>query len=232
MIRKIERLASIHDAHLLQRQVYVQNRIKTMNESIYYLVDELHAAIEADRKIRFHYFNYDEHGRRVFHRDGAWYDVSPFALLWDDENYYLVAFDPAHGRLRHYRVDKMTDLRLGSKGRDGKNVFAGHDMSVYTSSRFGMFSGETVPVRLAFDNALAGAVIDRFGSDVILVPGPDGRFTLTVPVAVNPPFFAWLCTFGDQAELLGPEDARNAMREHIRAIAGRYGDTKQKETEP
>ncbi len=229
LIGKIENLTSVHQARGLRRQVFVKNRIKTMNESIYYLVDELHAAIDADRKIRFRYFNYDEHGKRKYHRDGAWYDVSPFALLWDDENYYLVAFDPAHGQLRHYRVDKMTDLRLGARGRDGKDAFAGRDMSVYTSARFGMFSGETVPVRLEFENTLSGAVIDRFGTDVILAPGREGHFTVTVPVAVNEPFFAWLCTFGDRVELLSPDSARKAMAEHIRAIAARYA-AEEKET--
>jgi len=229
LIGKIEHLTSVHLARGLRRQVFVKNRIKTMNESIYYLVDELHAAIDADRRIRFHYFNYDEKGRRKLRRDGAWYAVSPYALLWDDENYYLVAYDPDHDQLRHYRVDKITDLRDDGPGRAGREAFAAQDMAVYTGSRFGMFSGETTRVRLEFANRLSGAVIDRFGSDVILVPGSNGTFTVTVPVAVNEPFFAWLCTFGDQVALLAPESARAAMREHIQKIAARYADDQKKE---
>ena len=222
LIGKIESLTSVHQARGLRRQVFVKNRIKTMNESIYYLVDELHAAIEDDRKIRFHYFNYDARGRRTLRRGGTWYRVSPFALLWDNENYYLVGYDPEAGQLRHYRVDKMLDLRDDGPGRDGREAFEKLDMAVYTSARVGMFSGETTPVRLEFANHLSGAVIDRFGADTILVPGRAGCFTVTVPVAVNEPFFAWLCTFGNEVSLLGPPEARAAMRSHVESIAERY----------
>ena len=71
LIKKIETLASIHEAQLLNRQVYVKNRIKTMNESIYYNVDAIHAGIASNRKIRFHYFEYTVQKERRFRRDKA-----------------------------------------------------------------------------------------------------------------------------------------------------------------
>ena len=93
LIKKIGSLASVHEAKLLNRQVYVKNRIKTMNESIYYNVDEIHRGIAENKKIRFHYFEYTVQKERRFRRDGAWYVISPYSLGWDDENYYLVGFD-------------------------------------------------------------------------------------------------------------------------------------------
>jgi predicted DNA-binding transcriptional regulator YafY len=227
LISKLEGLASVHQARDLRRQVFVKNRIKTMNESIYYLVDDIHAAIAADRKIRFKYYTYNARGEKVVKHDGEMYEVSPFALLWDNENYYLVGYDSAKQGLRHYRVDKMAEIRQGKKGRDGREAFESQDMAVYTGARFGMFSGQPSNVRLEFEDSLAGAVIDRFGNDVMLIPGREGHFTVTVSVAVNEPFFAWLCTFGDQAALLGPESARRAMREHIRKISGVYEEAKE-----
>ena len=110
LIKKIENLTSVYDAQTLSRQVYVKNRIKTMNESIYYNVDEIHRGIAANRKIRFHYFEYTVQKERRFRRAGAWYIISPYALSWDDENYYLVGFDSEAGRIKHFRVDKMTDI--------------------------------------------------------------------------------------------------------------------------
>lgn len=107
LIKKIEKLASIHSAQLLNRQVFVKNRIKTMNESIYYNVDEIHNGISSNRKIRFLYFEYNVAKERVYRHGGAYYVVSPFAMTWDDENYYMVAFDSAAGIIKHYRVDKM-----------------------------------------------------------------------------------------------------------------------------
>ena len=105
LIKKIEKLASIHSAQLLNRQVFVKNRIKTMNESIYYNVDEIHNGISSNRKIRFLYFEYNVAKERVYRHGGAYYVVSPFAMTWDDENYYMVAFDSAAGIIKHYRVD-------------------------------------------------------------------------------------------------------------------------------
>ena len=227
LIGKIENLASEHQARGLRRQVWVKNRIKSMNESIYYLVDDLHAAIDADRRIRFHYFQYDARGKRKLRRNGAWYRVSPYALLWDNENYYLVGYDPAAGAIRHYRVDKIADLNDDGPGREGAEHFAAVDMATYTNAHFGMFSGRTERVRLEFKNELSGAVVDRFGADAILVPEGDDRFTVTVSAAVNEPFFAWLCTFGDGARILAPDSAVNAMREHVEKILARYVPAKE-----
>ncbi len=223
LIGKIEKLTSVHQARGLRRQVWVKNRIKSMNESIYYLVDDLHAAIDDNEKIRFHYFNYDPQRVRQLRHGGAWYEISPYALLWDNENYYLVGYDASAGIIKHFRVDKILDLRRTGQPRDGAAVFADVDMSAYANAHFGMFSGQTTSVRMEFDNALAGAVIDRFGAEAMLVPAGDGRFSVTASVAVTEPFFAWLCNFGAQARITAPESAVQAMRKHIESILEQYG---------
>ena len=105
LIKKIENLASIYDAQLLERQVYVRGRVKSMNESVYYNVDEISGAITRDRAIRFRYFEFTVSGQRRYRHGGARYIVSPYALMWDDENYYLLAWDASAARLKHYRVD-------------------------------------------------------------------------------------------------------------------------------
>lgn len=228
LISKIEKLTNVHQAKGLRRQMWVKNRIKSMNESIYYVVDDLHAAIDADEQIRFHYFQYDPQRRRQLRHGGAWYEMSPYALLLDSENYYLVAYDAQQGIIKHFRVDKITDLRRTGQPREGRAVFAGVDMADYANAHFGMFSGDTTNVRLEFENAFAGAVIDRFGTDVLLVPGREGYFTVTVPVAVTAPFFGWLCTFGEGVRILGPADAVEAMRRHVVKIAARYAHEEEK----
>ncbi len=222
LIGKIEKLASAYQARGLRRQVWVKNRIKSMNESIYYLVDDLHAAIDADEKILFHYFRYDPQRRRQLRHGGDWYEVSPFALLWDNENYYLVGRDDKAGIIKHFRVDKITDLRRTGRTREGKELLRELDMSAYANAHFGMFSGEPVNVRLEFRNDLAGAVIDRFGADAILVPADEDHFTVTVPAAVTLPFFAWLCNFGDGVRILAPRSAADAMRRLLESILSRY----------
>lgn len=222
LIRKIEKLASIHEAQLLQRQVYVKNRIKTMNESIYYNVDAIHDGISQNRKIQFKYFEYTVEKTRHYRKDGAFYVVSPYALTWDDENYYMVAFDSEAGIIKHYRVDKMTDISTLEEHRDGRDAFEALDMAVYARKVFGMFSGEDVTVRLRFEKHLVGAVLDRLGQDVMIVRDGDDHFTVSAEVVVSPQFFAWVCGFGTAAQIIGTEHVVRKMADHVKGIAAMY----------
>ena len=223
LIKKIETLASIHESQLLNRQVFVKNRIKTMNESIYYNVDEIHNGISKNKKIRFLYFEYNVQKERQYRKNGEYYVVSPFALTWDDENYYMVAYDSDAAKIKHYRVDKMEKISvLENEDRDGSEVFQALDMAIYARKTFGMFTGEDVNVVLRFDKHLVGAVLDRLGRDVFIVPdGPD-HFTVRTDVIVSPQFFAWVLGFGSSAQIVGPESVVDKMKEHIRSVAALY----------
>lgn len=222
LIRKIETLASASEAKTLQRQVYVSNRIKTMNESIYYNVDEIHSGISENRKIRFRYFEYTVKKERRLRREGAWYVVSPYALCWDDENYYLIAYESESGLIKHFRVDKMLEISVLPEARDGQERVKELDLGEYAGRVFGMYGGEEAEVTLRFKNRLVGAVIDRFGRDVMLIPDGEEHFTVSVRVAVSPQFFAWLLGFGEEAKLISPETVTDGLREYLRRTAAQY----------
>ena len=222
LIRKLESLASEQGARELNRHVYVRGRIKTMNESIYYNVDELQAAIDGNKSVTFKYFEWDREKHRIWRHDGRRYAVSPWALMWDDENYYLLAYDHDGEQMKHYRVDKMGSIAMTEEPRRGREVFEKLDMAAYTNTHFGMFSGDVQPVRLSFENALAGPVIDQFGADVSLVPLDENHFSVTVNVAVNVQLFGWLSGFGTRARILAPASAARAMGEHLRTVAALY----------
>lgn len=224
LIKKLERLASIYDGQLLQRQVYVRNRVKSMNESVYYNVDEISNAITNDSTIRFKYFEYTVSGERVFRKSGSFYEISPFALIWDDENYYMLGYDSDAGIMKHYRVDKMSQISSLSRERSGKSAFEGVDMAEYSKQVFGMFTGELRSVRLRFENSLAGTVLDRFGRNAMLVPDTDGHFTITAEVAVSPKFYSWVFAFGTAAEILGPEDVRAGLAAMTASVAAMYNN--------
>lgn len=222
LIKKIETLASIHEAQLLNRQVYVKNRIKTMNESIYYNIDAIQSGISQNKKIQFKYFEYTVQKTRHYRKDGAFYVVSPFAMTWDDENYFLVAFDSQAGIIKHYRVDKMTEISSTEEDRDGLDAYQALDMAVYARKVFGMFSGEEESVQLRFENHLVGAVLDRLGQDVFIIADGDDHFTVRADVVVSPQFFAWVTGFGAAAQIIGPDDVVEKMRQHINSVAALY----------
>ena len=208
LIAKLETLASGYAAGSLRRQVTVAGRVKTMNESVYYSVDLLHEAIQKNSRITFRYFDYDLNGSRRY-RPGL-YPASPYALCWQDENYYLIAHSERHG-LTHYRVDKMASISMTGQPRYMDAQTRELDLTEYGKNVFGMFAGSREQLRLRFDRSLAGVVIDRFGRGTPCVPdGPDA-FICTVEVAVSPNFFGWLASFGARAQLLSPAPVREAF---------------------
>jgi len=222
LIKKIESLASVYEAQLLNRQVYVKNRIKSMNESIYYNVDEIHNGIVSDCKICFKYFEYSISKERVCKHGGKKYCVSPFALTWDDENYYMIGFDSAAGIIKHFRVDKMMEIASLGEKRDGRESFESLGLAAYSETLFGMFTGKEEKVTLEFSNSLIGAVIDRFGKDIPVIPVDEEHFHIHADVAVSPLFFGWLCGFGSGVRIVSPDDVVRQMREHIEAIEQLY----------
>ena len=221
LIRKLESLAGRHDAALLHRQVFIAGRIKTMNESIYYNVDELHEAINSNRQIRFRYYDWNLNKEMVPRYDGRWYQLSPWALMWDDEMYYLVVYDARHDQITHYRVDKMKDIRVVDEPREGREAFKEFNLAHYSKILFGMFVGEETRVTLEAENRLVGVLIDRFGKDIIIAPADEGHFRTTVNVAVSPQFFGWIMAL-EGVKIIAPDSAVEQMREMIERLAELY----------
>lgn len=223
LIKKIEGFASKYEASQLQRQVYVAERVKTMNESIYYNVDVIHTAISANAKITFQYFQWDMNKKMVLRKNGALYEVSPWALSWDDENYYLIAFDSKENMIKHFRVDKMLHINVKKEKREGKDRFKKFDAAVYARKTFGMYAGEEKTVKLECDNQLAGVMIDRFGKGVMIVKKDEEHFTVNVKVAVSRQFLAWVISLGEGVKVAGPEEVVSRMQEETRRLARQYG---------
>ena len=222
LIKKLEGLVSVHEAKQLQRQVYVAGRAKTINEGIYYNIDALHNAISTNRKIQFQYFQWNVKKEMELRRNGEFYEVSPWALLWEDENYYLIAFDSFYNEIRHYRVDKMLKIFCTEEVREGKEYFEKFNLAEYSKKNFGMFSGEEEMVKLQVHKDLIGVIIDRFGKDVMIVPAGEPDFRINVKVAVSPQFFGWIFGLGDKIKILGPEMVVARMREEIRKVNALY----------
>ncbi len=222
LIKKLETLCSHYEAGQLQRQVYVSERIKTENESIYYTVDILHHAIESGVQITFQYFNWNVRKEKELRRGGALYQVSPWALSWDDENYYLVAYDSLAGELRYYRVDKMLKVELTDMPRDGYALYEKMDPAAYTRKRFGMFNGQEETVTLLCRNSLAGVIVDQFGKDVVMLPADSEHFRARVHVALSGQFFGWVMALGEDVEITEPDEVVLRMRAEAEKLFARY----------
>ncbi len=222
LIKKIENLASVYQAKQLQRQVFVSNRIKTNYENVYYNVDELNLAINENRKIKFDYYEWNLSKEMVLRKNGHKNDISPWSLAWDDENYYLVAFDGNSGIIKHYRVDKMRKIEILDEARDGREEFEEFDAAKYAKKVFGMFTGDEQRVKIQFDNKLIGVVIDRFGQDIMIIPKGVDQFVVNVNVKVSNMFLGWIIGLGDGAKILEPESVVDEVKQITERLKEQY----------
>ena len=222
LIRKLEALVSKYDAKQLHRQVIISGRVKTMNESIYYNVDKIHDAINAGCQIRFKYFQWNMQKKMELRKNGAWYQISPWALMWDDEYYYLVAYDAQDNMIKHYRVDKMLKISVVDEKRKGQEIFKKFNTPRYSKSLFGMNSGEEVTVTLEAANHMVGILIDRFGKDIFIIPIDENRFRANVNVTVSSPFLGWIMSLGEDIQIVSPPSVVDMMAEEAHRLAAQY----------
>ena len=221
LIEKLGHLVSENESSQLRREVYVTNRVKTVNEHIYYNVDKIHNAISENKKISFQYFKWEldtTNGNKIVktaRKNGEAYRVSPWALCWDDENYYLIAYDSEAEIIKHYRVDKMERIRLLKDERDGSELYKDFNPARYAKSVFSMFGGEECEVKLLVDNNFIGVIVDRFGSDLFIVKHDEHSFTVNVNVMLSPQFYAWVFGLGGGVRILAPERAILEFKDKI-----------------
>ncbi len=214
LLKKIESLSSVYEAKQIQRQVFVANRVKAMNERIYLNVDVISRAIDEGKQISFNYFDYDvnkkkhyREGKRICH---------PYALTWEDERYYLISYYEKYNSISNFRIDRMESVEiLDDSIKEKPKDF---NVAEYMNSSFSMFSGEKQSVTLRFEKKLVNPVIDRFGKDVPIIPDGKNHFTVRVNVKPTDPFFAWLFQFGTKAEIIEPVEQKNKYREQLKAV--------------
>lgn len=233
LVKKLKKLCSRHEATALQRQVIVTNRVKSMNTRIQYCIDPIHEAIAKNSQLTFLYFDYvlgrNFAKERHYMNKKQPYIVSPWAMIYTDDNYYLLAYHD--GKLKHFRVERMDDVKLHTVEQNGLNVIVPRegkeeydkkDMSTYTNYTFSMYGGEVRKVEMVFLNRMLNTVIDRFGKDVMAYPVDKSHFKITVPVAISQQFYGWVFGLGKMVRIVGPEDVKEGMKKALADITARY----------
>lgn len=199
-----------HEQQLMRRGMIVSGRVKTMNETILINVDAIQEAIAQDRQITFRYFDWDMNGQRCYRQKE--YLANPYGLCQDHENCYLLAYTTRHG-VTPYRVDRMADIEITKEKRLACPELTGKALIQHANRLFQMYAGKTVTVKMRFHKDLTNAVIDRFGSDVMMIPETEETFTFTANVAVSPLFFSWIIGFGQKAKILYPTAVAQQCRD-------------------
>lgn len=222
LIGKIEKLVSENEAKQLQRNVFIFNRIKTENETIYYNVDCIHSAISANHQIKFQYSEWNIEKELAPKKGGQYYIVSPWELTWDDENYYLIAYEETSDKIKHYRVDKMRNTADLDQQRMGKNQFVDFDLASYAKKTFNMYGGKERKVSLVCDNSMIGVMIDRFSQEITVVREDEEHFRINVDIFISPQFFGWITGLGTGVRIDGPLDVKKDYKVFLENVLSKY----------
>lgn len=227
LVKKLGGQLSRYEAQSLKRQVYVSDRVKSMNEKIYYNVDAIHEAIASDSRISFVYLEWNSKKELVPRKNGSKEDISPWMLLWENATYYLVAYDSAKRALRHYRVDKMDKIRIHEgSSRDGGELFRAKGMDNYSQKRFQMFNGEPETITLECRESLIGALIDYFGTEVSIRPTREGYYEVRVQAAPTELFMGWIMGLGEGVRIVKPAYVVDKMNTWLQSGLRRHGTRK------
>jgi len=224
LLQRIKGLTSIHQADALERHVHVERRIRTQNESVYYNVDAIQEAIASRRKVGFRYFKHDLAQRKVYRKDGALYRETPVHLVYSDGYYYLIAFNDAHDDFVRYRIDRMSHIQVLDEPATRNDRIARFDVEEFALQAFGMFGGDKMRVTIEFQADAIDQILDRFGSDgVVIIPQPDGiTGHATVTVRKSTVFFGWLAGFGTRARIIAPSSLAQEYRDYLAGIIEQY----------
>lgn len=222
LIKKLEALTSKYEAAELQRQVYVRTKVKTKNENIYYNIDRIYTAIGKNSRITFHYVQWNVKKEIEFCRNGELYEVSPWALYWNNERYYLIGYDSKEKRNRHYCIDKMLHTEIINVKREGKNKFCKFETVPYEEIAFDIKEGKRENVKIECDNSLAGVMIDWFGKDVLMIRKDSEHFIINVKVIISRPFLSWIIALGEEARVISPENVINMINDEIDRLICQY----------
>ena len=229
----VTEFVSEHQKEQITHDAFLTDRIRTSNKAVMLNISTINDAMRkgtkdsphAPHKISFKYlrYNINDVSKQAERRHGQKYIVSPFKLLINDGNYYLLAFSDKAQEMRTYRLDRMKEVEELTEPRDGEDEFIALDLNTFTRRTFGMFSGNRKSLTLRFINPLLDTAIDRFGTKgVRYSKADDDHFYMETEVDISDQFFAWLCGFGKKVKIMGPDSVIKAYTDYLDKIRAMY----------
>lgn len=221
LISKLQTLTNKYNSKKLRRNIYVAGRVKSFNEALYYNVSNIQNAIFLKRQISFKYYEYNLYKQKQLKHHGQWYTVSPYHMIWENDNYYLICYCNKHEKICRYRIDKIvgvfiTDEKCKELSEDEK------DLAKSLRSMYNMYGGTQEKITAEFDNSLIGVVIDRYGEDISVHEVTDKTFKVFLDVQISPTFWGWIFQFGNKAKILAPQRVVEQAKMEIDKISQLY----------
>lgn len=220
LLGKIAVLGGSHRAEILESNIVNFKTTKHSNEQIFYNVDALEQAIDQQKKVLFRYFDLNEHGQKIYRRDGHRYVVEPIALVFNEDNYYMLCYSSRYQKTSTYRIDRMEAVTVLEESITDTALALKNEVGPYTEQVFKMYAGEAVDIVIEFQDGLIGVVFDKFGEDTKMMRSGEHKCVATVKVQISPVFWGWLFQFAGEMQLLSPENLVQEYKERAKQITG------------
>jgi predicted DNA-binding transcriptional regulator YafY len=217
LVSKLALFVRQGQANELKRHIYIDKRIKPEYEEIYYTVDCIHAAINTGKQVEFKYIEYNQDKERIYKNNGYTYKLSPYALAWSEDHYYVIGYIKKHGKISKFRVDRMAKVNISEN--NSIPVPEGFSAAQYAKNIFEMYDGEMKTVELKCTNDLMKVIIDRFGENVNSISLDSVCFKAIVEVSISPTFYGWVFGFAGKMTILSPEEVKNEYIEMAMSVA-------------
>ena len=219
---KIAALGGSYRADILKKNIVEFNTTKHNNEHIYYSVNAIEDAILAGKKISFQYFDLNESHERVFRKNGEKYLVNPVAMVFSNDNYYLICYHDNHDGITTYRIDRMLNVSVSEQEINKAAQPKGLNIAKHRKQSFSMFGGKTETVKFEADKDLLDVIYDKFGEDTQIRPLGNGKISFTADVEISPMFFGWCCSFGKRLKIIAPFTMVALVSNYIKDLAQIY----------
>lgn len=222
LVDKLANLAGSRKGEVIKRNIVAFNTTKNGNENIYYSVDEIVRAITKKKKIEFQYFDYNEHHKKVYRKEGAKYIMNPYSTVFSDDNYYFLCYNDKYRTIMHYRVDRMDNVKMIDEDILPLEENKKFDVTKHKKEVFGMFMGQEEKVTFDVHKSLLDVIYDKFGTDIHLITVDDNTYRFTADVQISPVFMGWCCAFGEKVKIVAPDSVLEQLRKHVQQMARQY----------
>lgn len=226
LVDKLDGMLSIYQKNNRDKGIYIDGIHKCKNEEIYYSIDTINDAINSGKKISFKYcYHILEEGKKIVIKEKQM-KISPYAMLWENDHYYLVGNNEKYENLIHLRLDRMKkvektqeDYRHFSQVSKYKETF---DVVDYTAKSFNMYGGEIGRIELKCKKDKLEQIIDRFSDNIMIYGVTEDTFNFSTEAMISKGLESWILQFGTDVQVMGPPELVSAIKEKLKSITEIY----------
>ena len=208
LVEKLLSYAGVRRSEIVRDNIIFYNNHKHSNQDIYENIEQIELAIKKKKQLSFYYFDLNEKRERVYRKEMKRYVEDPVALLFNEDNYYLVTYNRKHEKNLHYRVDRMDTVEIEDEPICEEARIKKRKTESYTEQVFKMYSGETEIVTMEFAPDKLGVIYDKFGENIEVRHADKGWLKIKVTVQISPTFWGWIYQLEDQIKIVSPKGVK------------------------